>query len=46
MMAHAGALILHYMSQLLNHYEVKVVANLCLVSKMVLFFISILKIQS
>ena len=46
MMAHGLSLVLHWMYQLLNHYEVKVVANMCLVSKMVLFFISILKIQS
>lgn len=46
MAAHAGALILHWLYQLLNHWDIKVLANMCLVSKMALFFILILRIQS
>jgi hypothetical protein len=46
MTAHATALFLHWMYQLLNHFEIKVLANMCLVTKMITFFVLILKIQS
>ena len=46
MAAHAGALTLHWMYQILNHWEIKVLANICLVSTMAMFFILILRIQA
>jgi hypothetical protein len=46
MLGHGVALALHWLSQILNHYEVKVFANILAVVKMVLFFIMILKVQS
>ena len=46
MTAHGMALFLHWMYQILHHFEIKVLANLCLVTKMLVFFVLILKIQS
>lgn len=43
---HAVSIICHYIYQVLNHYDVKVIANLFHYAKMLTYFIIILKIQS
>lgn len=43
---HAVCLICHYLYQILNHYEIKVIANLFLISKMMISFFVTFKIQS
>lgn len=45
MTAHAVCLLSHWLYQLLNYYEVRVVANIFLMVKMFVYFFSILKIQ-
>ena len=45
MTSHAVCLISHYLYQLLSYYEVKIVANIFLMVKMFVCFISVLKIQ-
>ena len=45
MTAHAICLASHWLYQLLNHYEVKVIANVFLMLKMLVYFIAVLKIQ-
>lgn len=46
MFGHAASIFCHYVYQILNHYEVKVIANLFLMAKMMTFFVITLKIQS
>lgn len=43
---HAVSIFCHYIYQLLNHFDVKVLANFFLFGKMLTFFIVVLKIQS
>ena len=45
MAAHAICLVSHWLWQLLNHYEFRVFANLFLMLKMFVYFVSILTIQ-
>ena len=45
MTSHAVCMISHWLYQLLSHYEVKVIANIFLMLKMLIYFVSILKIQ-
>jgi hypothetical protein len=44
--AHAVCLLSHWVYQILNHFEVKVMANIFLMLKMMFYFIAILRIQS
>jgi hypothetical protein len=44
--AHAVCLLSHWLYQILNHYEIKVMANVFLMLKMMFYFIAILRIQS
>mmetsp|Transcript_11711 Transcript_11711/g.19768 ORF Transcript_11711/g.19768 Transcript_11711/m.19768 type:complete len:355 (-) Transcript_11711:871-1935(-) len=46
MVSHAVSIICHYIFQVLNHYDLKVLANLFLMLKMMVFFFATLKIQS
>ena len=43
---HAVCLICHWLHQILSHYEIKVIANLFLISKMMISFFVNFKIQS
>jgi hypothetical protein len=45
-MSHAVCLVCHWTYQILSHYEIKVMANVFLMLKMMYYFISILRIQS
>ena len=45
MAAHAVCLVSHWLWQLLNHYEFRVVANIFLMLKMFVYFVATLKIQ-
>lgn len=45
MTSHAVCLVFHWLYQLLSHYEMKVVANLFLMAKMIVYFVATLQIQ-
>ena len=45
-MSHAVCLLSHWTFQILSHYEIKVMANIFLMLKMMFYFIAILRIQS
>jgi len=46
MIAHGSALVLHWLYQAFNFYDVKVMGYMFLVTKMIIFFILIIQIQS
>jgi len=46
MIAHGAALVLHWLYQAFNFYDVKVMGYMFLVTKMIIFFILIIQIQS
>jgi hypothetical protein len=43
---HLASIVCHYIYQILNHYDIKVLANFFLFAKMLTYFIVVLKIQS
>lgn len=46
MTAHATACILHWLHQVFDHYEMKVIATFFTIAKMIIFFIIMIQIQS
>jgi hypothetical protein len=46
MTAHASAIVLHWLHQILSHYEMKVLATFFILAKMIIFFLMMIQIQS